>query len=251
MLKKIFFILTVFLIVNTVDAQQKMGFGCLGMVGGFGGYSYQEYNAEGLNRYIDVFNNNRSDSLTNGMGKFGVGTGYRVGINFFRASLKGLVITTKGFYQSASESHDAKLASNSREYSYLFEYNIQSWGLGFDIGASIAKPFVWKVIDASVLFNNSEFKRTDNLPEAVTIIDKYKDDSNLSYSIGTGFIFSVIQNYITLEGTVGYSIFSVKNLKNDDNKKMPVDENSTLEMDNFIKSGGMNFIVQLNLSFPI
>ena len=237
--------------IPLLNAQQKIGFGCFGMVGAFGGFSYQAYNAEGINNYIDAFNNNRKDSLTSPMGKFNASTGYRVGINFFRASLKGLVITTKGFYQSQKESHEAKVTSNTRQSSYLYEFNTNSWGLGFDIGATLFKPVVWKVIDASVLFNNSEFKTTNNLPDAVTIVDKFKDDSNLSYTIGTGFILSVLSNYVSLEGTVGYSIFKINNLKSDDNRKIPVDEKSLLEMDNFIKSGGINAVLQLNISFPI
>lgn len=251
MASRIFLILLIGCSISIINAQQKIGFGCLGMVGALGGFSYQAYNAEGLNNYIDVFNNNRKDSTTSPMGKFGAGTGYRVGINFFRANLKGLVITTKGYYQISTESHEAKLASNSKQYSYLYEFNMKSWGLGFDIGATIAKPIVWKVIDASVHFNNSEFKTTNNFPESITTIDKFKDDSNLSYSIGTGFILSLVSNYISLEGTIGYSILSINNLKNDDGRKLPVDEKSVLEMDNFIKSGGINAVLQLNISFPI
>jgi hypothetical protein len=244
-------ILMILFFVPAVFAQQKIGFGCLGMVGAFGGFTYQAYNAEGLNGYIDSFNASRKDSLSSPMAKFKAGTGYRVGINFFRASLKGLVITTKGYYQSTSESHDAKISGGIKEYSYLYELNMNSWGLGFDIGATLFKPFVWKVVDASVHFNSSEFKTTSNLPEAVTIVDKFKDDSNLSYSVGTGFILSVVSNYISLEGTVAYSIMKINNLKNDSDKKLPVDEKSSLEMDNFITSGGVNAILQLNISFPI
>lgn len=248
-IKIIIFLIAAFAV--SISAQQKIGFGCFGMVGAFGGFTYQAYNAEGLNNYIDVFNANRKDSLTTPMGKFSASTGYRVGINFFRASLKGLVITTKGFYQSVKESQQAKVNSKTKEYSYLYELNVKSWGLGFDIGATLAKPIVWKVIDASVNFNNSEFKTTNNFPEAVTIVNKYKDESNLSYTIGTGFILSVLSDYVSLEGTVGYSIFKINNLKSDENKKITVDEKSSLEMDNFIKSGGLNAVLQLNISFPI
>lgn len=249
MFKKIFLVL--FALAVTGTNAQKMGFGCFGLVGGFGGYSFQAYNADGLNNYIDAFNKSRKDTLTQSMSKFKASSGYRFGMNFFRANIKNLVLTTKGFYQSMSESHDAKLASASKDYSALYELNVNSWGVGVDIGAKICKPFVWKVIDASVLFNSSEFKITNNYPEAITTIDKYSDDSNLSYSIGTGFIYSIIANYISLEGTFGYSLISVKNLKNDDGKKLNVDEKSNVEMDGFIKSGGINALLQLNISFPI
>jgi len=250
MIKKYF---VIFFIITNIGAyaQQKIGFGCFGMVGAFGGYSYQAYNADGLNGYIKAFNAARKDSLSHPMDKFRFSTGYRVGINFFRASLKGLVITTKGFYQSNTESHSASLASASGDCTILYELNMNSWGLGFDLGASIFKPLVWKVLDASVLFNNVEYKQTNNFPDAVTIVDRYKEDSNLSYNLGTGFILSLIQNYLSLEGTIGYSIMEIKSLKNDENKKLPVDEKSDTEMDNFLKSGGLNAVLQVNISIPI
>ncbi len=42
---------------------QAFGFGCLGFVSGYGGYSYQVYKPDGLNGYIAVLNDTRKDSL--------------------------------------------------------------------------------------------------------------------------------------------------------------------------------------------
>ena len=88
---------------------QSFGFGCLGFVGGYGGYGYQKYNAPGLNNYVKEFNENYKGSLASPMGNFGTETGYRVGINFFRANIRGFILTTKGFYQSLTEKNSATI----------------------------------------------------------------------------------------------------------------------------------------------
>ena len=50
---KIFFLL---ISISSIAEAQTFGFGCLGFVGGYGGYSYQDYNAAGLNEYIRYWN---------------------------------------------------------------------------------------------------------------------------------------------------------------------------------------------------
>ena len=105
--RKISSVLLFFLIAASAVNAQSFGFGCLGFVGGYGGYSYQEYKPNGLNNYVDVFNQVRSDSLISPMEKFGKASGYRVGLNFFRAKMDNFVLTTKGYYQLISENHEA------------------------------------------------------------------------------------------------------------------------------------------------
>ena len=50
-------LLLILISFNKLNAQsQSFGFGCLGFVSGYGGYSYQVYKPEGLNGYIAVLN---------------------------------------------------------------------------------------------------------------------------------------------------------------------------------------------------
>ena len=63
----VFFLMTFPEVVNA----QSFGFGCLGFVGGFGGYSYQQYKPNGLNRYVQNFNAINSDNIENEMSDFG------------------------------------------------------------------------------------------------------------------------------------------------------------------------------------
>ena len=85
---------------------QSFGFGCLGLVGGYAGYTYQIYKPTGLNTYIQTFNLLRKDSLKGSMPNFGKSSGYRVGINFYRADLRGFILTAKGFYQNLGEENE-------------------------------------------------------------------------------------------------------------------------------------------------
>ena len=136
---------------NSLNAQ-TFGFGCLGFVGGFGGYSYQKYNPKGLNNYISVFNQKRGDSLKNSMSNFGNASGYRVGINFFRANFTGFILTSKGFYQSLIENNKSSSALPAGNSTTNLEVKLNSWGLGIDLGTSITESVSWKVIEASLLF---------------------------------------------------------------------------------------------------
>ena len=249
-----FYIKSAFLmavILSTSINAQTFGFGCLGFVGGFGGYSYQKYKAEGLNNYVAEFNNSNEDSLKAPMGNFGTVAGYRVGINFFRAHITGFILTSKGFYQSLVESKDAQMNSSFGASNANYKLRLNTWGVGFDVGTSISGAISWKVIDAALLFNKATFTNTKNMPGSFTDIKEYKSDSKLGYSIGTGFILQLIDEYISIEGLAAYTVFSIDELHQNDGTKLTVSENSSKTMNNFIDAGGSNAVIQLNVGFPL
>ncbi len=232
---------------------QTFGFGCLGFVGGYGGYSYQEFDAKGLNDYVSTYNLDNKDSLSSPMRKFGKAQGYRVGINFFRANIKGFILTTKGFYQALNEKNSASMITAQGTSNSTYQLNLTNWGLGLDLGTSIVGGLSWKVIDAAVLFNTVTFTNTLNLPGPTTVIKKYNNEKYvLGYSVGTGFILDIIEQYVSIEGLAGYTFFSIDKMKADDSAaEMPAVENSNQPMRNFIASGGFNAVIQLNVGFPL
>lgn len=243
-------ILIAILLTSTINAQ-TFGFGCLGFVGGFGGYSYQRYKAEGLNNYVAEFNKANEDSLSAPMSNFGTASGYRVGINFFRAHFTGFIVTSKGFYQSLVESKDAAINSTVSASNANYKVRLNTWGVGFDVGTSISGAISWKVIDAAILFNKATFTNTKNLPGSFTDIKEYSSDSKLGYSIGTGFILQLIDEYISIEGLAAYTVFSINELQLSDGTKLTVSESSSKTMTNFIDAGGFNAVIQLNVGFPL
>ncbi|MGB8317364.1 MAG: hypothetical protein WCE54_04520 [Ignavibacteriaceae bacterium] len=243
-------ILIAVLLSTSINAQ-TFGFGCLGFVGGFGGYSYQNYKAEGLNNYVAEFNNANEDSLKAPMGNFGTAAGYRVGINFFRAHITGFILTSKGFYQSLLESKDANVNSTFGASNSNYKVRLNTWGVGFDVGTSISGAISWKVIDAALLFNKATFTNTKNSPGSFTDIKEYKSNSKIGYSIGTGFILQLIDEYISIEGLAAYTVISIDELQMSDGTKLTVSENSSQPVNNFIDAGGFNAVIQLNVGFPL
>jgi hypothetical protein len=246
--------LSVIVIFYSVNLKaQSFGFGCLGLVGGYAGYSYQIYKPTGLNTYIQTFNLIRKDSIKGAMQNFGKSSGYRVGINFFRADLKGFILTAKGFYQSLGEENDASVVSPYGTYSNTnFDFNLRSWGIGLDLGTSLTHSLSWKVIDASLLFNSAQFTNTTNYPNGQTDINTYKTDKQvLGYTVGTGFILAIIGHYVSLEGFAGYTYLKIDMVKQDNGTYLAVNESSSTEMKNFIDKGGFNAVIQLNVGFPL
>ncbi|MFO7445284.1 MAG: hypothetical protein R6W90_02910 [Ignavibacteriaceae bacterium] len=230
---------------------QAVGFGCLGFVSGYGGYSYQKYNPAGLNDYIGVFNELRNDSMSSPMGDFGSASGYRIGFNFFRANLEGFILTTKGFYQRLSEKQKTDINSFDGTSSAEFNLVLKNWGVGVDLGTSLTKALSWKVLDASLIYTSAEFSDTRNYPNAFTEVNKFESESwSFGYSIGTGFILEIVDEYISIEGLAGYTVFTIDKVKMDETY-LTVDEQSDVVMPNFIETGGFNAVIQLNIGFPL
>lgn len=227
---------------STLTAQ-SFGFGCLGLVGGFGGYSYQQYRADGFNEYIDDFNSNLPDSV-NKMSHFREAMGYRVGINLFRGNLQGFILTIKGFYQNVS---NKKTITNGEFSNTSFELKFKNWGVGIDLGTAINTSFSWKVLDAAVVYSSAVFTNTYTDPTS-TNIQQFSSNSRIGYSIGSGFIISLIEEYITLEGTASYTIFSINEMKNGSDNLLSIKGEP---VKNFITNGGLNGVIQVNLSFPL
>lgn len=231
---------------------QSFGFGCLGLVGGYAGYSYQIYKPTGLNTYIQTFNLIRKDSVQGAMQNFGKSSGYRIGINFFRADLTGLILTAKGFYQFLGEENDASVVSPYGTSNTSFDFNLKSWGIGVDLGTSLTHSLSWKVIDVSLLFNSAQLTNTNNHPNGQTDVNTYKTDKQvLGYTVGTGFILAIIGHYVSLEGFAGYTYLKIDMVRQDDGTYLMVNESSGTEMKNFIDKGGFNAVVQLNVGFPL
>lgn len=231
---------------------QSFGFGCFGFVSGYGGYSYQRYEPKGLNDYIKVFNQIRKDSLVTPMSDFAKVSGYRVGLNFFRAKIENFVLTTKGYYQSLSEKHESLEKFETGTRVTTTKLDLRNWSVGIDLGIIITDWVSWKIIDGAVHFNNAILTNTENLTGAQTFVKKFKTKSaSFGYSIGTGFILDIIDDYVSIEGTAAYTQITIDSLQHDDGTYLTKNENTTSPMENFIESGGFNAVIQLNIGFPL
>lgn len=230
---------------------QTFGFGCLGFPGAYGGYSYQKYKPDGLNESVRIFNLIRKDSLSESLSNFGQAQGFRVGVNFFRKKFSSVFITGKGYYQFLAEKHEALEKLFAGEVRTSYEVKITNWGLGIDLGMPIVSFLNWKIVDAALLYNQAKFSSTQNFTGSSTLVNNYKSDFKLGYSVGTGIVFELLGEYITLEGSAAYSSFTIDEMKSDNGTALPVNEKSAEAMRNFITDGGFNAVIQLNIGLPL
>ena len=255
MLKKNYFYTVIIISVvlfNTNIKSQTFGFGCLGFFGGYGGVVYQSYKADGLNQFVKYFNEMKSTTLDDPLQDYYGAVGYRVGINFFRATWEsGFILTAKGYYQSLSRTREASESLIDGNTNYTFELDLKNWAVGIDFGYAITSFLSWKIVDGSVNFNNVSLTATINSLDG-TEVSKYKSDPGvLGYSVGTGIIISIIKDYISLEGLAGFTRITIEKLNFDEADPYLDDVLSGEENINFIESGGFTAVIQLNIGFPL
>ena len=135
----IYILASVFFLIFAESIQaQSFGFGCLGLSGFYGGYTQQQYVAEGIDDYVQL---NNSGTQIDPSIKFKEGTGFRIGANLFRAQWDPVFITLKGFYQFMKEGHhtngnindvNSDIPSGVLKKDYQLTMNY--WGVGLDFG---------------------------------------------------------------------------------------------------------------------
>ena len=246
-------ILLMVLIFTYQCLPQSFGFGCLGFVGGYAGYSYQKFQPGSLNEQINLFNNTLSDGSSQIIPEFGTAQGYRLGINFFRAKYNKTFYSFKGYYEDLSEVHGYTYSGVQSQISSELELNLKSWNLGVDFGIPITNYLSWKIIDGIVHFNSAKLTHKPNLDDNTKEI-KYKNDApEIGYSISTGFILSVIENFLSIEGTAGYKYFKINQMTSEDGMVFMLrpEDSRAIEEDDFINGGGFSAVLQLNIGFPL
>ena len=256
MLSKFFILLLFFLLsVNQFSVAQTFGFGCLGFVGGYGGYTYQKYNPIGFNEYIRDFN--LREFVNTPVDEFSYAIGYRVGLNLFRATFEnGILVTAKGYYQIIDKKNKGGVGIRQSEDNYSLDLNLKNWSLGFDVGWELTKVLSWKILDGSLNFNNITLTETTDSPGAPTIINKYKSDAGVvGYSIGTGIIVAILKDYVSIEGLAGYTYLVIDNVYDENGTPFlnppQIPEQSFWTDSKFIDSGGFTAVIQLNVGFPL
>ena len=255
MIKKNFFYTVIVLSVvsfSTNINSQTFGFGCLGFFSGYGGVAYQSFKADGLNQFVNYFNEMKASTLDDPLEEFYGAVGYRIGVNFFRATWEsGFILTAKGYYQSLSRTREASESSIDGNTNYTFELDLKNWSVGIDFGYAITSFLSWKIVDGSINFNNVSLTNTINSTEG-TEVSKYVSESNvLGFSVGTGLIIFLIKDYISLEGFAGYTGLTIEKLKFDEGDTNSFNVLIEEENNNFIEAGGFTGVIQLNLGFPL
>ncbi len=253
-IKKLFYSILIasLILFGTNINSQTFGFGCLGFVGGYGGYTYQQFDATGLNEFVRQFNEAKALTLQSDLKEFKYATGYRVGINIFRASFEGgFMVTAKGYYQSLGKKSEVTENIPEGTTNYSFDLDLKNWAIGFDVGINLTAGISWKILDGAVHFNKVKLTNTINTPGDTEIHKFISDDNVFGYSVGTGFIVYLVEDYISIEGLAGYTGLTIDNMKLEEGTPFPPEPYNNQENVNFIDSGGFTAVVQLNVGFPL
>jgi len=226
---------------------QTFGFGCLGFVGGYGGFTYQQINSTGLNEFVKEFN--LREFVNAPVDEFSYVMGYRVGLNFFRATFEnGIIITAKGFYQFVDKKNKTSVGVGQNDDNFSLDLDLKNWSLGFDVGWEFTKVVSWKIIDGSMNFNYVKLTQSTDLSGSPTDIKKYNSDSGVfGYSVGTGLIVAILRDYVSIEGLAGYTYIAIDDVYDEEG----ISFLGPTITDKLIESGGFTAVIQLNVGLPL
>jgi len=216
-----------------------------------GGYGFQQFNAEGFNHYIDVYNQNRPN-LTKKMDEFGFATGFKFGVNLFQFLVDDWVIGMKLSYHILKEEHEATATVSNGTARREYELTFKSFHTGITFAYYVSKHLDIKIADLILTFNSADLENRLIQPNLPTEEQKLTSVENpIGFSAASGLTFYVIPPYISIEATVGYSLFSIDEMEfEDDGSRLQVDENNATAMMNFIEGGGLFAFAQLNIAIP-
>jgi hypothetical protein len=249
-INKIKYFLIVFAILSFSKVNsQTCGFGCLGLSGVYGGYSGQQYEADGLNDYLDIISYSVSEPKFN----FKEGRGFKVGMNFVRVNYSNFFFSFKGYYQFLSESQSVEVDLMSSQLPYNTAYaaklEMNNWGVALDLGIPLLGFIDWKIVEGELKFFAP--KLTIDVSDESSFMNSstYTPDKvKMGYSVGTGLIFNIVEDYISLEVTGMHTFIEIDYLTSDiDGSKVPT-EGSDLK---FISKGGLQGVIQLNVGIPL
>ena len=225
---------------------QTCGFGCLGLSGIYGGYSYQFYKPDGINRYLNL--RMLEIDLPDNKVNFKRGEGFRIGANLFRAQFDNYFLTAKGYYQFIKEQHESSEENPDGNPLFQSTLEMNHWGLGIDLGFPVFKFLSWKVVEGGVTFYTTDLNNVFDTPNIPLSEEKYSNiDINVGFYIGTGLIINVIPDYVSIEGSAFYNKVKVEDLINDDGNFL-FGENSKYRI---IEKGNLSATVQLNIGVPL
>jgi hypothetical protein len=212
----------------------------------YGGYGYYNYNAEGFNNYIDVYNKNHP-LLTTKMEHFGTSPGSIFGVTFEFGDYGETIIAIRVETTSNSEAHTAMAPEMNDFVRREYALSLSGVKLGTSVFLPFDEVFSWTInsylgYHTLTLSNNySEpggFKKSQEL-----------GGTGISWNVFTGLRIN-LTSFFSIDGNVGFNICSIPRLSFDDGLLLQRSENDNTEMDNFIKGYGLILNIQGTIKIP-
>jgi hypothetical protein len=180
---------------------------------------------------------------------FRSGQGFRVGMNIVRARYEKYFFTVKGYYQFLKEEQNVLAVYPDKTSDLKSKFELNHWALGFDFGIPLVRFMDWKIINGSIKFFNTEL--TNQIVEKNSVVYQAKfstPEIAVGYSIGTGLVIHIIENYISIEATGLYNFTTIDELINDNNSEHFPVEGSNVSL---VNNGGFSGVVQVNIGIPL
>jgi len=217
-------------------------FGLGSMVGGIlssgihGGYGFQKFSAEGLNRYTKIYNKN--------IDEFGFATGFKFGINLFQVLVDEWVIGMRLSYHILKEEHSATGSVAGGIVRRDYDLTLKSFQTGFSFAYYASKHLDIKIADLTLTFNSADLETRVEQPFLPTEQEEFESVENpIGFSAGSGFTVYIIPPYLSIEGSIGYSFFSIDRMRGFPSIEIAWDTD-------FIDGGGLYAFAQLNIVIP-
>lgn len=121
------------------------------------------------------------------------------------------------------------------------------WGVAIDFGFPITSFLDLKLVEGGLTFHNAEVKETE-FNNDVIIFETTIESNNvdMGYYVGSGLIIHLIKDYVSIEGTVAYNLYKIKEFKDSNGNAIILNE-----FDTFIENKGITTTVQINIGFPL
>jgi hypothetical protein len=229
---------------------QTFGFGCLGLSGFYAGYSKQSFEFPAVNSWVNNQIALKTGVTDNSLDqvKFQYLTGYRVGANLFRAKFSSVFITAKGYFQFLKQQQQVSTQVQNDVVRQSYQVSMNHWGGGVDFGTKLFSILDWKIVEGHLLLFSSELTQEVFINEVSQGEIKFSGEQHkLGYFLGSGLVFHIVPDYISVEGTIGYNFIQIDKLSNGTFGNIPATNGDSHALD----KGTISFTLQLNIGFPL
>lgn len=213
------------------------------------GYGIQYYDADGFNKYINLYNQKYGTNMDD----FGLAKGFRFGLNVIQIHVEDIMIGLKlNYYQMNEKKSATRLSNIGGQIKEEFDLSLSSLGVGFSSSLMVSKRLDIKFLEALLTWNNAKLVTMYSGPD-LTLEQKLESPrSKIGLSVGSGLAFYIFPPFLSVEAIGGYSFLSITQMQYESGYLLPqAPEENSPAMKNFVNSGGWFAFLQLNLAVNV
>jgi hypothetical protein len=233
---------------SAVIYSQTCGFNCIGITGIYGGYSIQKYKSEALRNYVTIFKYDTVKTDNSERISFGTASGFKFGVNIFRARFNKIYFGAKTHYQFLKEEKKYKYELSGFSYDDKYEIWLNYFAFALDFGIPLFSFLEFKAFESGLTLNTAELHNSIYENGKIQKIEKYSNSArSLNYYLSSGLILKLYKDVLQLEGTVSYNSIKIGLMEDEEGNNLADKKNGEL-FEKTIDKGGLSLNAQINLS---